>query len=256
MNGRRFAFWIGGAIFSLLLFLFVLPLGMSSTIPGALVRYLPFGWWKFLERNLPQMSWNWSLVATGVVCSILVVALGNWLLAAVSRQLGRSAAPNRPISRWQWRWTIGLYAAVWILFVIAFGAAGVLRHTAWLMAYDRPWYQPRINPYVETMEAQMTIAQLVLDNNGDLEATCKEYRREASHLRRQYLMADEVNVIFYGDRSNQVAAYLIIPRGGESIPSGVFLASVPGTNRVLKPISELQSTVDDLDTRFPRAARP
>lgn len=212
MKTKRLMAWICVVPLGLLMLLFLPALAASRTPAGAVLTCLPLGWWHFLQRNLPQLTCNWNLIATGIICSALLVVVGNWLVGALFRQIQQSVCPDQPVKLWRWRWTIGMYAAVWLLFAIAFGATGVFRHTTWLMDYHQPWYQERINSYIEIRMIDSMLQELLLENNRDIQATRKSFLSEKSYRRRQTLVADEFEVVFYADQSNKVAAYVIVPR--------------------------------------------
>jgi hypothetical protein len=173
-------------------------------------------------------------------------------LGALFRQAQQSVRPDQPVQPWRWRWTIGMYAAVWLLFAIAFGATGVFRHTTWLMDYRQPWYQERMNPYNEIRMIDSMLQELLLENNQDIQATRKGFLSEKSYRRRQTLVADEFEVVFFADQSNKVAAYVIIPRSPQLAAKGKFGASIPGNNDLVRPVSELQRTLADLDATYPQ----
>ena len=126
MNTKKLLARILGAVVLLLVLVMILPPLTSPTVPGAMLKHLPFGWWEFLRRNVPQMTWNWGLIVTGIFCSVVIILLAHGLLGFLCRQIQASLRPERPLRPWLWRWTLGLYAAVWLLFMIAFGAAGGL----------------------------------------------------------------------------------------------------------------------------------
>lgn len=253
---RRYV-WLSGILLGFFFLVVLLPFALSPTpLAGGFLRYLPFGWWHFLQRNLSQMTFNWSLIGTGLVCSAGVIVLGNWLVRAVFSQVQKSLHPDQPFRCWRWRWTICFYAAVWLLFTIALGAAGILRHTTWLRDYHEPWYQERLNPYAEFRSVGGAVEQLALENGQDLEATRKAFRSQSSYRRENMLISDEFNVIFYGDRSNKIAAYLLIPRNPQLVAHGEFSASIRGTNNLVRPMSELQRTITELDTAYPPNGSP
>ena len=230
-----------------LLLLILPPVAASPTPLGAIMTRLPFGWWHFLKRNFPQLTINWGMIGTGVVCSVLIIVLANWFLRALFQQFSRTTSGSAPPRRWLWRWTTCLYCAMWLLFGTAFGATGVLRHTTWLMEYHQPWY--RMNFFFELRIVDGFVRQLISENNEDLESTRKALRRKKS-IRGQTLVADEFNVIFYGDRSNKVVAYLIIPRDPQLLSKGKFGASMPGSNEFVRPSSELQQTIAIQDEAY------
>lgn len=251
MNTKRLYLRAGGMLLGLLILLLLLPLFAGPGRLSAFLIHLPLGWWHFLERNVRQITLNWSLIGTGLICSVLVVVVGNSLLRALFSQFQQASPVSHPPRRWLWRWTICIYCGIWLLFAIAFGAAGVLRQTMWLMQNHHPWYQEQMYSLVELRRTAGAVEQLVLDNNENLKSTRKAFAREKSYRRQQVLMADEFNVIFYGDKSNKVAAYLIIPRIPQLVAKAQFGASIHGTNDLVRPISELQKTIAELDAAYP-----
>jgi hypothetical protein len=251
VKAKRSYFWAGGMLLGLLTLLLLLPLFAGPTRTGAFLIHLPLGWWHFLGRNVHQITVNWSLIGTWLICSVLVVVVGNFLLRALFSQFQHTLQVSQPPRRWRWRWTICIYCGIWLLFAIAFGAAGVLRHTTWLMENHQPWYQERMNYYAELRMADGAVQQLLLENSDDLESTRKAFAGERSNRRQRILMADEFNVIFYGDKSNKVAAYLIIPRLPQLVTKARFGASIPGTNDLVRPLSDLQKTIAELDAAYP-----
>lgn len=250
MKTKRSDLRLVGLLLGLVIIILWFPLAGSPTPLGGLVTCLPLGWWHFLQRNVSRIGLNWGLIATGLICSLLVVVVGNWLLRALFSQIRRASHAGQPPRQWRWRWTICLYCGIWLLFAIAFGAAGVLRHTTWLIESGQPWYQKRVNSYVELRMVDGLLQLLLLENHQDLELTRKAFGSQMSYRRSQDLMADEFNVIFYGNKSNQVAAYLIIPRTPRLVARGKFGASLPGTNGLVRPISELQPTIAELDASY------
>jgi hypothetical protein len=250
MKTKRLIAWICGVPLGLFALLFLLAVATSRSPLGAILSRLPLGWWHFLQRNFPQMTFNWSLIATGAVCSILVVVVGNWLLRALFAQVQRSMRPDQPQRDWCWRWTIYMYVAVWLFFAIAFGAAGVFRHITWLMDYDQPWFEERINTHSEFAFADMLVQESLVENNQDLDATRKAFFSQTSYRRRQELISDEFNAIFYADKNNKVVAYIIVPRNPQLLAKEKFELSTPGTNGLIRPLSELQRTIADLDATY------
>jgi hypothetical protein len=253
MNLPRLLRWLLGGLIALVLV--VVVNGFAGYYPafGAVVTHVPFGWWAFLRRNLPQLTWSWSLVLTGVVCSAAVMLIGHRLLQALIAPAGQrqSGSPSGPTRRWRWRWTASLYVALWLLFAIAFGATGVLRHTTWLMAYDGPWYQERLYPQRELRFADFQLREVLMENNGDLDATRRAFPAKRQYRARRALLSEEFDALFYGDGSNHVTAYLIIPRNPELLVKGKFALSTPDGEHSLKPLSELPQTIAELDAAYP-----
>jgi hypothetical protein len=245
---KRIVFWVGG--FLVVLFV-VLPMAAGPTDLGAVLRYLPAGWWHFLRRNLPQLAWNWSLIGMVLTCSAILVVLGNWLLAAFYRQMQQLRHSNQKVARWRWRWTASLYVALWLAFIVAFAATGVFRHTTWLMDEKEPWYHERVQSYYELKTAVVTIATLMMDTDADLEKMRKAVASEWAWRRRAGLLCDEFNIVFYANSSGKVEAFVVIPREEQLLKQGYFAASIPDQPDPMRPLKDLKRTIAELDAKFP-----
>jgi len=252
MKAKRIIAWICWGVPGLYLLLFLLPVAATPTPLGAVLTHLPLGWWAFLRRNLPQMTWNGNLIATGILCSAGVIVIGNWLLAALFKQIQQARHPEQTARPWRWRWTMGFYVAVWLLFAMAMGATGVFRHTTWLRADDQPWFQERVNASLEMREVAVDL-RILQDDNPGIEATRKAFLHEPPVGRQlQKLLAEEFNVLFYAGQSNQVAAFIIIPRIPQLQAKGKFAVSLPGTGEFQeRPLAELPQTIADMDAKYP-----
>jgi len=248
MKMKRIVPWL---VLALMVFMF-LPVIVPRFSPfRAILTQLPFGWWHFLRHNWPQLTWNWSLIGTGVVCSAAIVVIGHWLLASLVKYM-QAAYPSAPPPRtWRWRWTLGGYVALWLLFIAVFGATGVFRHATWLMNYNRPWYERRPS-WADLEIVNQAIRLLAVENNGDLQATRRAFLREKSTEAGRWPMAEDFEVLFYGDQSNHVAAYVILRRDWPMGMKKQFYISISDSNFLLKPISELPQTISNLDTAFRR----
>jgi hypothetical protein len=232
---------------------------LAGAILGQAMFYLPFGWWHFLERNIPQMTYNWNLIATGAICSVILIVLGHRLGRRLFQPIQISPGTFRPSQPWRWRWTLCIYGAIWLLFMIACGATGLMHQTAWLMEYEQPWYRPRI-AYFNLSLADRVVSEVVEANHKDVART----RRQLLTIPQKFMttsdrssdpsdrrLIEDFNVIFYGDKYNEVAGYLITPRNPLWSPPDAWVASFPGRNLGLTQFSNVQSAIAELDAKFP-----
>ena len=250
---KRLRYRIGAVLGGLLIVGVLLPaLARPSAFRSAL-GCLALGWWTFLCRNLSWMEWDWGLIATGITCSLLVLLLGNWGLRALFSQVQPASHPNRPSRRWPWRWTIAIYLGTWLLFMVAFGAAGMWRHAAWLVASPEPWYQGQFetSPILDLLSVKAALEDLEMDSHHDLDATRKAFLAQSPFTVGGSPMAETVNVLFYGDLSNQIAAYLIIPRKAGLAEKGQFGARMPSGKFEIRPMTNLVATIAELDAAYP-----
>ena len=247
MKPLRYISWLIGLL-AAFLFLALLA-GRPSPMQAVLIQ-LPLGWLHFLERNWPEITWNWALIATGVFCSAGIVMLGHWLCASLLKHTHtwHSASAHRA---WRWRWTLAGYIALWLVFAISFGATGVFRHVTWLLNYQRPWYERRPQYYdVEIASRQLEL--LAFENDWNLEATRKALLQQPSFQHEQWSLVEDFEVLFYGDRSNHVAAWVVMPRNCPVWMKKSFSVRISDMESPLKPIAELSQTLSNLDATFPR----
>lgn len=235
----------------LVLLVLLLPLVARPTSVGAVLTNLPFGWWFFLKRNLPQLSYDWGLIVTGLICTVGILLLGNWFMRALFRQLQRAQSPEAPVRNWKWSWSLGIYAAIWLLFLIAFGAAGVWRHTTWLLKSPTPWHEERLNSYLELRLADGAVQQLMLEMGEDLAKTRQAIIAERGYRASRQPLGEDFNVILYGNSHNQVAGYLIIPRNPKLLAKGHFAVWTSENPGSILPLAELPATMARLDAEHP-----
>jgi hypothetical protein len=227
--------------------LLVLLQGPAS--PTQLLSSLAIGWWHFLRTNVPELTINWSLIGMALLCSVIVLGLGHWLLTTTYRPLGRSGPHRRA---WRWRWTLIAFAGLWLLFGVCLGAVGVFQHTSWLLGEQRPWYQPRVNLHMEFRIANADIQQLLSNNDGQLLQTRADFLGAANSSGGRSFQPWPAlfDIIFYADPTNYVETYVLVPRE-ESWPNADhFALSTPPTRFEVIPLSRLRATLAELDSRF------
>lgn len=231
---------IGWTLFVLFFFLFVAPFLLYPPGPPlALILYLPSGRWFFLQRNLPQVAVNWSLILTGMLCSLFIIILGNWFMARI-------------VEGWKIRWTLCAYAAVWVLFAIAFGASGLYRHTSWLLSDDRPWYVRRNWYRYDELYVENCVRIIIDGNDGDYEKCRREFLGGALSTYGGGQSYEDFEVMVYGKTTNKITAWLVIPRGVQNVPKAQFefvrLRGEHGPE--FKPLSELPTKMSALEKEY------
>ena len=241
--------WTLSLVLAFIVCFLLMAAAAGPTLLAAFLRCLPFGWWHFIRQNLSQLTWNWDLIATGLLCSVLAIAIGHWLLRALFGRIQRVSRTTPPTRRWRWRWTICLYAGLWLLFVIAFGAGGVLRHMTWLIHYQEPWYRERMGSYIQVLRMDGEVQELLMENNSEFERTRRAFFL-MSPERRHRIGYEEFDVIFYPDVSNNVCAYVMIPRDAQQSARKFFGTWVSGESDMIKPIAELPQTISQLDAAY------
>lgn len=112
---------------------FLLLLFLPLLAPVFVLAFtLAAGWIGFLRRVLPELTWNPAAIGMFVLCSVVALAgiqsFGRWL---------------RGDAGWRWKWTLSLYAGLWLLFLTVMGATGVVHQVGWLVASKESWFGMR-----------------------------------------------------------------------------------------------------------------
>ncbi len=172
---------------------------------------LACGWFGFLRRVLPELSWNPAAIGMFALCSAVTLAgiqsFGRWLRGGAG---------------WRWRWTLGLYASLWLLFLTVMGASGVVHQAGWLIASKEPWFGMRNQVRFSGMIAKNDMKNLALlagssgrEQGWQWGATQAGFWTEASAIGTRPPPQEKFRTVFLSDGSNRVAAVLFVPRSRE-----------------------------------------
>jgi MFS family permease len=109
--------WIVAALSSVLfLFAALVLLAFAGSWSEAILvaaGTLVSGWTSFLHRSWQQMTWNLDAIATGLVLSVAILLITQFV--------GRAFSP-----RWSWRWTSVLFGALCWVFAVTIGSSGLV----------------------------------------------------------------------------------------------------------------------------------
>lgn len=158
------AFKIALVLISSFLVLLFLPWLFTAGRMGVLVA-LALGWWSFLRRTLPGISWNWDLVGMAMVCSGGILLLAHGLLAWIIRNVAAARGNSR---RWRWKWTWCGLGGLLVLFLVGMAVGGASHQIGWLRASHEPWYEikPRhLGDRLNLEEIQMEVRRVLLETN-------------------------------------------------------------------------------------------
>lgn len=127
--------------------LFLLML-LFDLLPGAalfkMVFALGFGWIQFIGRVLPEASFNPAAIGMVVICSGLFLwgtqRFCSWLFGSFRSQASTGSAWP---SAWPWRWSVGIYCGLWLLFLTSMSVTGMAHQIGWLVRSDKPIVENR-----------------------------------------------------------------------------------------------------------------
>ena len=238
--------WLG-----LLLILYVLAAAALGPQKHWVLWEVLTGWWRFLGRNWPQVTVNWTLIATGLACSVALLFLAHRLFAWLYRQ-ARGGREGAPASGWRWGWSLSIYGGVWLLFAIVFGASGIYRHTNWLWRYPESWHQVRSHPMADLKEAVVNTMMLIQDHSEKADLCRKAFLASTNWPGRKPGW-EKYNVIFYEDKTGKVAAFVIAPRQWPDQKSPAqFAVSTPQNSLAYVALSNLSSCLEGLEKQYGR----
>jgi len=108
----------------------ILPILAGSRESTLIIRTLPLGWLNFLKRTLPEVTVNWSGIGMVILCSALILVCLHSLLSALTKK------------RFRFRWSVAIFASVWLLFCLIIAVAGLSRTTA--LPQNENWFRVRL----------------------------------------------------------------------------------------------------------------
>jgi len=197
---------------------------LGCIVPIDILSALLAGWAFYLARVLPQLQFNWSGVATAILC-LVGFAFGlhgflEWFCRHwENRPEMKPAGPNadfdsmRPL-RWQRRWTAAIVVFVLLSFATGMAATGIAHQVGWLFTETHPFLSPSSGARWAAIRAQST-----------------------NNLKQIGLAAIE-----FGEREKS------FPPGCTVYPSGEVLH---GWMTLLLPFIEQQKLFDEIDLKLP-----
>ena len=144
---KRSIVWIFVGIAIVVLILPVFLSYRGFTIFTALAT----GWFSFLQRTVPRLTWNWDLIGLAILSAAIILFIGHKLLSGLSKNI---AAARGTQWRWPWKWTWSSLVALLLLFLVGMAVGGTAHQIGWLISSPEPLFerQPFLFDYVNTMK--------------------------------------------------------------------------------------------------------
>lgn len=191
------------------LYLPVFFMAGRAGVLGAVV----FGWWRFLSRTLPGISWNWDIVGMSALCVLLVLLLAHaflrWITKAISFARGRSG-------QWPWRWTWCGLISIGLFFLVGMCVGGVAHQAGWLSSQTGSWYETKGEDVFDLRQLDGALEQAALEVGGDI----AEVRRavagpDSTYLRQrsgENSLVERFQVLLIREGTNDFAGRIIFLR--------------------------------------------
>jgi hypothetical protein len=171
-NGRQIAV---APRFKVLLWVLCLPVLFVLLVivtGGGLVDIigaLAMGWWQFLSRTAPSITWNWDISGMAALCVCLILFGANWFLNWLSHNIARSRglADNW---RWPWKWTWCGVAALGVLFLTGMAVGGIAHQTGWIIGSPEPLFEAQTDWWQmnEMRQIQGAVQASLLERTNDI----------------------------------------------------------------------------------------
>lgn len=144
--------------FIFILVLLALPDRPFSPDPSKtfiLIKQLPLGWMRFLNRTAPEITANWDLIGMAVLCGAGMFAGSHVFLAWLHGEwIERKTAESPNTSShgcgvWRKSWTAAINGLLLLCFLIGASFTGAVHQVGWLVASDEPvvtWTHLAVQP--------------------------------------------------------------------------------------------------------------
>lgn len=161
---KRSIVWIflGIAIVVLILSVFLSYRGFT------IFTALATGWFSFLQRTVPRLTWNWDLIGLAILSAAIVLFIGHKLLSGLSKNI---AAARGTQWRWPWKWTWSSLVALLLLFLVGMAVGGTAHQIGWITSSPEPLFEKRSFKAVDINnmnQIQLAFRIAIEDESGDL----------------------------------------------------------------------------------------
>lgn len=154
-----------GVTLGALVLLFVLSQCVGVWIPGLdVLLYLAVGWVPFLNRVAPQIKVRWDLVLSTLAYATVLVVGSHLFLRWLLREMwkpgsGGDSLPATDHRRWRWRWTLGGFAILFLMFAAGIASVGIAHQSTWLARSPEPFYR-RNNSRLDRIKCASNLRQI------------------------------------------------------------------------------------------------
>ena len=240
---RRFVLGVG------LVVTLLLCLSAAPPVLREMIWRLPIGWYAFLRRTLPEVTFNWHGVGMTALCStIIVVAMHSfcgWLYRAMREGGHASQGPER----WQRRWTAALFAAFWLLFAVVMGAAGLGRQVQRVFQSDQPLYIQRgSSGWAELKQADGALATALVENPTNVaQAQAVFMKGDYERVGTSPTLWESHHLLLFTNRQGQFVGDILFSRNPRDRDRIGFIASGDGIHRDFQPMANLPNVIAHLE---------
>lgn len=182
-------------------------LGLTRSILEFLF-ILPLGWVGFLQRVVPQITWNGSVIGMSMLCLAVMLVGGQTLMNGFWKNWARthSGIDPRP---WPWRSTASIFALIFLPFLSGMAVTGTVHQLAWVSQAKEPLFVNLARK--QSSFNDMRILAGALDQ-ALLEAESRpDGKREPIHSYMKGNIAGFKVVLLKGREGGRADSYFLIP---------------------------------------------
>lgn len=147
---------------TLLIGAFILLLIFSVLAPELLIGEIGiaatvlFGWIPFLVHVVPHIRVRWGPIGSTAVYIVLLLSGSHHFLRWLYREMRGSAVPPN----WNWRWTIGGFLIIVLMFTSGMAAIGAAHQTAWLVNSTERLVKPHGREMADRVKCGSNLRQI------------------------------------------------------------------------------------------------
>lgn len=157
--------------------------------------HLVTGWYSFISRVFPQITWRWGAIAQAVVVGVGLGVGTHYLLRWFWRQrhAQQDGAPNWPV-----RWSVSLVSLLVLLFLATMASVGIGHHVGWLASSRDPlvesnWRMMGLTLGEQSSSGELCRSALVLASKGitdsDVARTLLESETSREAMEKKHLLS-------------------------------------------------------------------
>ncbi len=195
---------------------------------------LTLGWFGFLQRTLPKLTWNSDLIGMTLLSVVLILFLAHKFLNGISRSI---AAKRGTTWSWPWKWTWSSLIALMLFFLVGMAVGGTAHQIGWIASSPEPLLER--NPFsYDAINAMKQFDLALRIALGDTNENLEKARLELWNHPKEYLgnwpsavqLLQKYHVLVVVDEKGLVQGSIVFPRDAETLKRSGGVCSVDTEN--------------------------
>ncbi|MEO5804612.1 MAG: hypothetical protein ABIR24_13885, partial [Verrucomicrobiota bacterium] len=175
---------------------------------------LTLGWFSFLQRTLPKLTWNWDIIGMALLSVVIILFLAQKFLNGLSKSIATKRGTNWT---WPWKWTWSLLVAILLLFLVGMAVGGTVHQIGWIISSPESLLQKPHDPYDARvkMEILESLGISAGENDGKIAEIREEFwkaRDENYRSQNVVFLLQKYHVLVVVDDQEKFQGTIIFPR--------------------------------------------